>query len=183
MEVTAEGAETLDDLDLARRLAFTHVQGFLFGRPMPPLEARALAARSTAVPANEAERARPPRHSLIRTGTLHSGERAIPVRLRNISGGGAMIESERGGLPPGAQVRLELEDGLAIESEVRWCDEGRIGLKFTEAFDLKRIGRARAAPAAPGLKMMRPAYLDSETSAASPWAARKERLSIRDVRR
>jgi len=183
MEVTAEGAETLDDLDLARRLAVTHVQGFLFGRPMPPLEARALAAKSTAVPANETERARPPRHSLIRTGTLHAGEAAYPVRLRNISGGGAMVESDRGGLPTGADVRLELEDGLAIPCEVRWCDEDRIGLKFTEAFDLKRIGRARSAPAAPGLKMIRPAYLESETSPGSPWAARSDRLSIRDVRR
>jgi|GEM_PF-304335 len=184
MEVTAEGAETLDDLDLARRLAVTHVQGFLFGRPMPAAEARALAAKATAVPAREAERARPPRHSLIRVGTLHSGDEAVAVRLRNISGGGAMVESERSGvLAVGADVRLALEDGLVVPCEVRWRDEARIGLKFTEAFDLKRIGRARSAPAAPGLKMMRPAYLDSETSESSPWAARSERLTIRDVRR
>jgi diguanylate cyclase (GGDEF)-like protein len=182
MEVTAEGAETLDDLDIARRLAVTHVQGFLFGRPMPPAEARALAATSTAVPANETKRARPPRHSLIRTGILHSGDEAVPVRLRNISGGGAMVESERGGISVGTDVRLELEDGLAIPSEVRWCDEGRIGLRFVEAFDLKRIGRARSPAPAPGLKMMRPAYLDDE-SATSAWAARTDRLSIRDVRR
>ncbi|HYJ30224.1 MAG TPA: EAL domain-containing protein [Allosphingosinicella sp.] len=184
MEVTAEGAETLEDLDLARRLAVSHIQGFLFGRPMPAAEARALAAKAAAIPAKETARGRPPRHSLIRTGTLHAGEEAVPVRLRNISGGGAMVESERGfALAPGAEVRLALEDGLVIASEVRWCDEGRIGLKFTEAFDLKRIGRAGSAPAAGGLKMMRPAYLDSETSPDSPWAGRKDRLNLRDVRR
>ncbi|HEX8216898.1 MAG TPA: EAL domain-containing protein, partial [Allosphingosinicella sp.] len=184
MDVTVEGAETLDDLDLARRLAVNHLQGFLFGRPMPAAAARALASESTAISATEADRARPPRHSLIRTGTLHSGDKAIGVRLRNISGGGAMVESERSGAAkPGAEVSLALEDGLVIPCEVRWCDEGRIGLKFTEAFDLKRIGRARPTAAAPGLKMIRPAYLDSETSPNSPWAARSERLSIRDVRR
>ena len=182
MEVTAEGAETLEDLTLARRLGVTHIQGFLFGRPMPAAEARALAAKAAAVPAREAQRSRPPRHSLIRMGTLHSGPEAFPVRLRNISGGGAMLEGEQGGLLPGTEVQLALEDGLMIPAEVRWCEEDRIGLKFTAAFDLRRIGRAGSAPA-PAVKMMRPAYLDTEASPDSPWAGPKERFSIRDVRR
>jgi diguanylate cyclase (GGDEF)-like protein len=182
MDVTAEGAETLDDLDLVRRLGIGQVQGFLFGRPMPAGEARTLAAKAAALPAREAGRTRPPRHSLIRTGTLHSGAASFPVRLRNISGGGAMIESDGESVAPGAEVQLALEDGLTIPAQVRWCDEDRIGLKFADAFDLGKIGRAKAAPA-PGLKMMRPAYLESETSPSSPWAARNERLSIRDVRR
>jgi hypothetical protein len=65
---------------------------------------------------------------------------------------------------------------------VRWCDEDRIGLKFVDAFDLKKIGRAKS-PGAPGLRMMRPAYLETESSPSSPWAGRQERLSIRDIRR
>ena len=60
MDVTAEGAETLEDLTLARRLGVGHIQGFLFGRPMPAPEARALAAKAAAVPAKEAEHGRPP---------------------------------------------------------------------------------------------------------------------------
>jgi diguanylate cyclase (GGDEF)-like protein len=185
MDVTAEGAETLEDLTLARLLGIGQIQGFLFGRPMPAAEARALAAKAAQVPAKEADRARPPRHSLIRMGTLHSGDEAVPVRLRNISGGGAMVEGAgRAALETGAEVRLALEDGLTIPAEIRWCDEGRIGLKFTDAFDLRSIGRARpAAVPAPGLRMMRPAYLDNETCPNSPWAGPKERLSIRDVRR
>jgi diguanylate cyclase (GGDEF)-like protein/PAS domain S-box-containing protein len=180
MEVTAEGAETLEDLTLARKLGFSHVQGFLFGRPMAAPEARALAAKASAMSANEAKRGRPPRHSLIRVGTLRSAGEEFPVRLRNISGGGAMVEGDRA-IAIGAEVQLALEDGLMIPAEVRWCEEERIGLKFTEAFDLRRIGRPRSAP--PGLKMLRPAYLDSETSPESPWASRQERLSIRDVQR
>jgi diguanylate cyclase (GGDEF)-like protein len=186
MEVTAEGIETLEDLQLARRLAMHQVQGFLFGRPMQAAEARALAAKAAAVPANETERSRPPRHSLIRMGTLRAGDGAFAVRLRNISGGGAMVDADCGSAPltPGINIELALEDGLTIAGEVRWRDEDRIGLAFSEAFDLRRIGRAKpaAAAAAPGLTMIRPAYLEDE-SASSPWAARTERLTIGDVRR
>ena len=180
MDVTAEGAETLEDLTLARNLGCSHIQGFLFGRPMPAAEAAALAAKAVPVPAQDTQRNRPARHSLIRLGTVRADGEAVPVRLRNISGGGAMVESKRG-FSPGAAVELALEDGLTIPAEVRWCEEDRIGLKFTDAFDLRAIGRAKAA--APGLKMLRPSYLETETAADSPWAARNERLKVKDVRR
>jgi diguanylate cyclase (GGDEF)-like protein len=182
MEVTAEGAETLEDLQLIRRLGMHQVQGFLFGRPMPAVDARRLAVQSAAVPAHEAERSRPPRHSLIRMGMLSAGGSAFPVRLRNISGGGAMVDGDGTPLPAGTPVELALEDGLVIPGEVRWRDEERIGLAFAQPFDLRKIGRAKPAPAAPGLKMIRPTYLADE-SASSPWAARTDRLTIRDVRR
>ncbi|HZG45503.1 MAG TPA: EAL domain-containing protein, partial [Allosphingosinicella sp.] len=66
MQVTAEGAERLEDLQLIRSLGCDHVQGYLFGRPMEQDEASALAADSKPVDAKEAARTRPPRHSLIR---------------------------------------------------------------------------------------------------------------------
>src|SRR3546814_10561891 len=34
METTAEGVETHDDLALIRRLGCSHVQGYIYGRPM-----------------------------------------------------------------------------------------------------------------------------------------------------
>jgi hypothetical protein len=152
---------------------------------MAAAEARALAARAAAVPACEAERARPPRHSLIRMATLTVNGRPCPVRLRNLSAGGAMVDAEGAPLAAGTAVELLLDDGVAIAGEVRWCDEERVGLSFAEPFDLRRIGRARppANAAAAGLRMVRPAYLDSENAADSPWAGRSERLTIRDVRR
>jgi hypothetical protein len=85
MQVTAEGAERLEDLQLIRSLGCDHVQGYLFGRPMEQGAASALAADSKPVDAKEAARTRPPRHSLIRRGTLHAGKEQWPVRLRNIS--------------------------------------------------------------------------------------------------
>jgi diguanylate cyclase (GGDEF)-like protein len=44
MQTTAEGTETRAAFELCRDLGCTQVQGFLFGRPMPPEEATALVA-------------------------------------------------------------------------------------------------------------------------------------------
>jgi EAL domain-containing protein (putative c-di-GMP-specific phosphodiesterase class I)/GGDEF domain-containing protein len=46
LKIVAEGVETESQLDFLRVLECDEAQGFLFGRPMPPAEARALLARS-----------------------------------------------------------------------------------------------------------------------------------------
>jgi hypothetical protein len=148
------------------------VQGYLFGRPMEQAEARALAVQSKPVDAREAERNRPPRHSLIRTGALVAGEEQWPVRLRNISSGGAMIESKRP-LAAGRAVELDLGDHLRLMATVRWSHDDRIGLQFAEAFDLARMGRVRRE--APEVRMLTPEYLKEP-------AAVPGRKAIRDVR-
>ena len=45
MATTAEGTETRAAFELCRELGCTQVQGFLFGRPMPPEQATALVAQ------------------------------------------------------------------------------------------------------------------------------------------
>jgi len=180
MDVTAEGAETLEDLAIIRELGCRQVQGYLFGRPMAADEALAMAAESKPVSAREAQPARPPRHRLIRRGRLQWKGQSMEVRLRNISAGGAMVESPRP-LKAGESVSLDLSDGIVVDAQVRWAQEDRLGIRFAEAFDLQCLGQARGSKA--DQKMLRPSYLDTETSPGSPWAARKERLSIKDVRR
>ena len=46
MATTAEGVETVDELAMIRELGCTKIQGYYFGRPLPVLEARAVAMRS-----------------------------------------------------------------------------------------------------------------------------------------
>ncbi|MGZ8349499.1 MAG: EAL domain-containing protein [Allosphingosinicella sp.] len=179
MDVTAEGAETAEDLALIRRLGCDDVQGYLFGRPMAPGEAMALAAASEPDGSGETPQPRPARQSLIRRGALRWDGGSSPVRLRNISPEGAMIESKEQ-LAPGEQVELDLSAGVRLTGEVRWTQDGRIGIRFVELFALKRLGRAGRA-AAPA--MVKPAYLDSELAPDSPWAARQDRLSVKDVKR
>ena len=177
MDVTAEGVETLDELHLVRAVGCRDVQGFLFGRPMTAEDARRLAVDSEPMSAQDVQ-PRAPRHSLIRRGALRSGGRMRAVRLRNISAEGAMIESTDE-MESGSEVELDV-DGLRVEGQVRWSHDGRVGLRFAESFDLSRLGSAQRKGKA---GILRPDYLRSELDPESPWAARQERLSIKDVKR
>jgi diguanylate cyclase (GGDEF)-like protein len=178
MDTTAEGAETLDELALIRRLGCSQVQGFLFGKPMPDSEALTLAEASR--PSSQAAGfSRAPRHRLIRNGSLRADGLASPVRLRNISAGGAMVESDRA-LEAGTPVELDLDEAGLLEAEVRWCQRGQIGLRFAAEFELRALARARAPAADPAPRMMRPSYLDPRpepqpAAAPSPLAAKKRR--------
>ncbi|MEA3053482.1 MAG: hypothetical protein QOG72_2385 [Sphingomonadales bacterium] len=141
MDTTAEGAETIEELALIRRLGCSQVQGFVFARPMPAAEALALATESR--PSAEVLGfTRPPRHRLIRNGTLLWEGREIEVRLRNISAGGAMIECDQS-LTPGTPVELDLDEAGALAAEVRWSQQGKIGLNFAEPFALGKLARTR----------------------------------------
>jgi diguanylate cyclase (GGDEF)-like protein len=177
MEVTAEGVETLEELELVHALGCGDIQGFLFGRPMTAEEALKLADDSKPIAAKDV-RPRPPRHSLIRRGALRSPGASGPVRVRNISAEGAMIECGEP-MAPGADVELDV-DGVRLGAQVRWAQDGRVGLRFAESFDLRRLGSA-GRKAKPGV--LRPDYLRSELDPNSPWASRQDRLTIKDVKR
>ncbi len=168
MDTTAEGAETLEELALIRRLGCSQVQGFIFGKPVPAAEALALATESRP-PAEVIGFTRPPRHRLIRNGTLHWDGRSLPVRLRNISTGGAMVECDKP-IAPDTPVRLDLAEGGILEAEVRWCQRGQVGLKFGHEFELRKLARPRRG--ASGLKMLTPQYLEPEP-VASPLARKR----------
>ncbi|HEX4738952.1 MAG TPA: EAL domain-containing protein [Allosphingosinicella sp.] len=166
IDTTAEGAETLEELALIRRLGCSQVQGFIFSKPVPPEQAQALAADSR--PSAEVVGfGRPPRHRLIRTGQLRIGEEALPVRLRNISEGGAMIECDRP-LEAGERVALDLNAAGLLDAEIRWCQRGQVGLRFDQPFQLGKLARSSRKPGA--RKMLRPDYLapDAMAAAAAP---------------
>jgi diguanylate cyclase (GGDEF)-like protein len=164
MDTTAEGAETLEELALIRRLGCSQVQGFIFGKPVPADEALALATESRPT-AEVVGFSRPPRHRLIRNGILHWEGRALPVRLRNISAGGAMIECDRR-LAPGTPVELDLDEAGTLAAEVRWCQQGQIGLHFAEEFALGKLARGRRRGG--GAPMPTPQYLEPQTEIRGP---------------
>ncbi len=156
METTAEGAETADELALIRQLGCSQVQGFIFGRPM---EAEQALEKASKAKAEAVGQPRAQRHGLIRLAALKWDGREFPVRLRNISVGGALLESERG-LAPGSQVELDLAGCGLLGAEVRWSQAGRLGIRFNEEFDLSALAPTRGR--APNVKMLRPDYLDAE---------------------
>jgi hypothetical protein len=137
------------------------------------------AAEAPAAPVREIIE-REKRQTLLRSGTLYWSGISIPVRLKNISEGGARVESEQA-LRPGAEVELDLGEAGFQYAEVRWARDGQIGLRFAADFDLDTLAPAAvSAPSQP--EMVKPAYLETETQADSPWAARFERLTLTDLK-
>ena len=143
MQTTAEGVETQDELALVRSLGCTLVQGYIYGKPMPPEEALEFASRTCAVSPNGFQRAREPRYKLIRVALLHHAGKTSGARLRNISRGGAFIECPET-LPVGADIRLDIAAGALVDASVVWARGTAIGVKFAEPFDLKLLGQGSA---------------------------------------
>jgi hypothetical protein len=93
-----------------------------------------------------AARVRAPRKNLLLTATIRSGGVTAPVRIRNLSEKGAMVDGKA--LPePGATLilqRLEIE----MRGVVVWRVEGRCGIHFEAAASVDEWVAGRRAPAA-----------------------------------
>jgi len=91
-------------------------------------------------------RTRAPRKNLLLTATIRSQGVTAPVRIRNLSEKGAMVDGQA--LPePGASLilqRLEVE----MRGVVAWRAEGRCGIQFEGAASVDEWVAGRRAPAA-----------------------------------
>jgi hypothetical protein len=83
-----------------------------------------------------------PRHPLIWNGIVYHDYDADPVRLRNISATGALVQSGST-LPEGQTVFLDLGAGGKLEAVVRWTRGDQAGLAFTEPFDIQKLSNLR----------------------------------------
>jgi hypothetical protein len=145
-----------------------------------PAERRVRTARAT-----PGDHRRAPRHPLIWSGTLRLGNRSAPVRVRNISSTGAMIECTED-FTVGAEPVLHLGDEATMPGTVQWVVGAQIGLKFHARFDMRRLARSKpeVAAAPPSAQRSRPAYLEkneAEQDGSDPWDPRWERLSLREI--
>jgi diguanylate cyclase (GGDEF)-like protein/PAS domain S-box-containing protein len=160
MRTIAEGVETQEELALVRSLGCPLVQGYIFGRPMTAEEARALAKKGSAELPEQLP-PREPRIRIIRATLLHHDGQVKGARLRNISSGGALVES-REEMPVGAQIQLDFAAGGLIDAEVRWSKGTQFGCQFREKFNLKLLQAAQPATKAP--TVMAPNYLTASGS-------------------
>jgi len=151
MDTTAEGAETHDELTLIRELGCSHIQGYIFGRPMAADEAGVLAAQNKAITADGFQFNRPPRQGLLKVASLQWNGMNIPVRVRNISTGGALLECSRA-LPIEANVQLDLPGCGNLGAQVRWAEAKRLGIQFEEEFDLRKLAPGKV-PTGFGVKL------------------------------
>ena len=140
METTAEGVETLDELDLVRMLGCSHVQGFIYDKPLSLAVAmERLQSGMTAI-AKGPRAARALRHTMLRKVMLAHGGQSYHATIRNISATGALVEG-LWNVPPGTMFRIMLSEGGIITATVRWCQDDRIGVEFAAPLELDASGR------------------------------------------
>ncbi|UKK84249.1 EAL domain-containing protein [Sphingopyxis sp. BSN-002] len=146
METTAEGVETHDDLALIRGLGCSHVQGYIYGKPMDLGEVlKLLAEGGGRVVAQGFKSAREPRVRTFRTIQIESGGYRYEAIIRNISSRGALIEG-LWNVPDGTRLMIEFGSDEIVEASARWSEGNRVGVQFAEAVDIAGlIGPARKA--------------------------------------
>ncbi len=146
METTAEGVETLDELDLIRRLGCSHIQGYIYERPLSAEAATNRLRDGLSAIAKGPRSARAPRQTMLRKVVLQHGSQRYEGTIRNISQTGALIEG-LWNVPPNTPFGIQLAENHVIEATSRWCKEDRMGVEFARALDLDAAGAvAVAAP-------------------------------------
>ena len=146
MDTTAEGVETHDELDLVRECGCSHVQGYIFERPMDAVAASQRLSRGMDAEASGPKSAREPRHKLFRKVVLeHNGQQYQGV-VRNLSSRGAMVEG-LWNVPTGTVFQIRLSTSFVIAATARWSIDDRIGVEFSERLEIEPDG---AIPAIAG---------------------------------
>jgi diguanylate cyclase (GGDEF)-like protein len=128
METTAEGVETESELTLARVLGCSHVQGYIYEAPMSLGDSIARLARGLDARIGGQRLAREPRYALLRKVALEYDGTRHDAMICNVSIGGAMIEGPP--VAPGSTMVVHIGEGQVVTATARWCEAGRIGVKF-----------------------------------------------------
>lgn len=119
------------------------------------------------------------RHPLIWKGDIHYAFDSNPVRLRNVSEGGALLDVITF-YPVGAEIMLDLGGAGQFEAVVTWGNEDQVGVKFKVPFDIECL--ANAKPEVTPHKWNVPGFLNREDEEDSPWSDKWGRSSIEEFR-
>ncbi|MCK9543617.1 MAG: EAL domain-containing protein [Novosphingobium sp.] len=145
METTAEGVETLDELDLVRMLGVSHVQGYIYEKPLAADAASRILISGVRMVAQGHRSSRPARQTMLRRVVLeHAGECYMGT-IRNISATGAMVEG-LWNVPAGTPFNVYFSADVMVRGEARWSKDDRMGLEFAEPLAVERNGRIVLSP-------------------------------------
>lgn len=143
MDVTAEGVETLDELDLVRQHGCSHVQGFIYERPLSHADAtRRLEAGLSAV-ARGPRSSRASRQTMLRKVMLDHHGQNYTGTVRNISATGALIEG-LWEVPVGTIFTLHFSKEHKVLCTTRWGSEDKMGVEFAQKLARDAQGRILA---------------------------------------
>jgi diguanylate cyclase (GGDEF)-like protein/PAS domain S-box-containing protein len=140
METTAEGVETLDELDLVRMLGCSHVQGYIYEKPLSRDNATERLRTGLTVIAKGPKAARSVRQTMLRKVILENGGQHYHGTIRNISSTGAMVEG-LWNVPPGTIFTIILAEGQMLTATTRWCQQDRMGVEFASSLEIDDMGR------------------------------------------
>jgi hypothetical protein len=121
--------ETMDELDLVHRLGCSHVQGYIFAKPLTAADALELVGKGLSMTPSGPRSARAPRRTMLRKVTLLASGHPYAVTIRNISEGGAMFEGLLD-VPVGLDVEIAFAEDMLVPARVTWSKEGRTGIQF-----------------------------------------------------
>lgn len=119
------------------------------------------------------------RHPLIWNGELHSAYDSQPVRIRNISQRGALVDVFTD-YPEGATLVLDLGEAGQIGATVTRATGSQVGLKFEQPFDLANLSKSRPEVASHQWNV--PDFLENNGEDSSPWNENWSRSSIEEMR-
>jgi diguanylate cyclase (GGDEF)-like protein/PAS domain S-box-containing protein len=149
METTAEGAETHDELDLIRSLGCSHVQGYIYGRPMAASRvANVLLANGGHAVATGYQTSRKRRTTVLRSVIVAQNGERQDGRIRNISNTGALIEGVIN-IEENNWVYIDISNYGIVQANVHWCIDDRIGIEFVTPIDFTRFNAASLGHANP----------------------------------
>ncbi len=133
METTAEGIETLDQLDLIRNLGVSHVQGYVYSQPVTNEELinRIESGDWVIVPAGPAKQRHDRQSTFRKVGAIHENH-WYPVVMRNISPSGALIEGLMD-VPLGTRFVMDFGEGQLAVAIVRRSKQTQQGLEFEDS--------------------------------------------------
>jgi hypothetical protein len=106
------------------------------GLTLPPLGREAEKPMQTSIQEDAFERRSALRESLYMAASLYHDGQPYPVKIRNISATGGLVESHVA-FEPGALVQL-VRGSLIVHALVIRAQNGRCGLKFSGSIDVKR---------------------------------------------
>jgi diguanylate cyclase (GGDEF)-like protein/PAS domain S-box-containing protein len=140
MDTTAEGVETLDELDLVRMHGCSHIQGYIYERPLDAEAATERLKTGLSAIARGHRVSRSPRQTMLRKVVLDHHGNLYNGTIRNISATGAMVEG-LWNVPLGTLFNIQISTLHRVTATTRWCEEDRMGVEFSVPLERDGSGR------------------------------------------
>ncbi len=139
MDTTAEGVETLDELELVRVHGCSHVQGYVYAKALNRTEATQRLDQGLHIRASGPRSARAKRFTMLRKVVLESGGHFYNGTIRNISVKGAMVEG-LWNVPVGTRFNIAISETLILNATCRWNVDDRMGLELDHPLQTEEDG-------------------------------------------